>query len=343
MNRNGRIAKRQRSTALSQYENPSFVYFGFHERHQEVRVGYTTDTTARAKAHQAYGFAPPVAYVPGSWDDEQATHKALVHHLIKQESGGSIYRADDEIVDYICALLDLGRAAPSREDAPQWPRLPIELWRFGSASLQHINSDGQPSLWSKAPMRERVEYAHKQAILQSRSDQWFTPADLIQRAHAVMGVIDLDPASDPIANRTVKATWFYTEAMDGLNRALPWKGRVWLNPPYGRGPASAGAFVERLVDEWASGAVTEAIVCLNLNSMSSDWFRPLHDAASAHGIAYGRPSFVPPTGVVDSSPTKGTVLVYLGKQPENFARAYSDLCAIYTRYCKGSIPLEMGA
>jgi phage N-6-adenine-methyltransferase len=299
--------------------------------------------STRAKAHQAYGFKPPMAYVPATWDDEQATHKSLTQYLIQQGSGGSTYRYDEEVADYIRALLELGRAAPSKDEAPYWPRLPFELWRFGSPSLQHINADGQPSLWLKAPIRDRVEYAHQQAILQSRSDEWFTPDDLIQRAHVVMGGIDLDPASDPIANRTVKATWFYTKAMDGLNLTLPWKGRVWLNPPYGRGPQSAGAFVERLAAEYLSGSVMEAIVCLNLNSMSSEWFRPLHDAASAHGIVYGRPSFVPPTGIVDSSPTKGTVLVYLGKQPENFARAYSDLCAIYTKYCTGSIPLEIGA
>lgn len=318
--------------------NRSVVYFVLHERHPEIRVGFTKldSQQSRLKAHSAYGFKGMTAIVPGTFEDEQATHRLLDKFRVEE----SIYRAEEPIVEYVEQLLDHGRAAPTMDDALTWPALAFPLWCFGSQALQHVDQNGQPTLWHKAPVRERLEYAHKHAILQSRGDEWYTPPDLIKRAHHVMGRVDLDPASCPIANRTVKARMFYTKAMNGLNLALPWAGRVWLNPPYGRGPQSAGAFIERLVSEWQSRRVTEAIVCLNLNSMSSEWFRPLHDVASAHGIAYGRPSYIAPDDQEDSSPTKGTVLVYLGASPEKFAAAYGDICAIYSRYI---VPLEQTA
>lgn len=63
----------------------------------------------------------------------------------------------------------------------------------------------------------------------SASDTWLTPPHIFRGA----GKYDLDPAA-PIENRGwIGATTTFTELEDGL--AQPWEGRVWLNPPYGRG------------------------------------------------------------------------------------------------------------
>ena len=63
------------------------------------------------------------------------------------------------------------------------------------------------------------------------SPDWMTPVPYVKAAREVMGGIDLDPASDDVANRTVKATQYYTPMENGLDRA--WRGRVFLNPPGG--------------------------------------------------------------------------------------------------------------
>lgn len=322
--------------------NKSFVYFVQHSRNPEIRVGFTgADDGAfkRLRQHAPYGFDGITAIVPGTIEDERTTHSLLQPYRL----GPSIYKADPEVVEYVEALLLLGRAAPSEAEAMMWPRLPFGLWSFGSESLRYVDPDGQPSLFRATPMRERLEYAHQQAILQSRGDEWYTPPDLIERARAVLGSFDLDPASSPIANRTVRATTFYTKALNGLNRALPWHGRVWLNPPYGVGPESAGAFVERLIAEWDARTVTEAITCLNLNSMSSEWFQPLYDSAQAHVIARGRPSFIPPTGIASSQPTKGTVLSYFGPHADKFAVAFEDIGTVLIEYRRAARALEMAS
>lgn len=88
-------------------------------------------------------------------------------------------------------------------------------------------------------------------------EAWGTPSEVAIAAHACMGGIDLDPCSDPIFNRTIAADVFYTKESDGL--ALPWFGRVFLNPPGGKGKPGPRAWWQRLVSEFREGNVTAAV------------------------------------------------------------------------------------
>lgn len=60
-----------------------------------------------------------------------------------------------------------------------------------------------------------------------KTDEWLTPPEIIE----ALGPFDLDPCS-PINRPWPTATEHYTIEDNGL--MLPWNGRVWCNPPYGR-------------------------------------------------------------------------------------------------------------
>jgi hypothetical protein len=66
---------------------------------------------------------------------------------------------------------------------------------------------------------------HQSAAM--KSDTWLTPPAIIN----ALGEFDLDPCS-PIKRPWSTAAWHYDINDDGL--AMPWYGRVWLNPPYSR-------------------------------------------------------------------------------------------------------------
>ena len=58
-------------------------------------------------------------------------------------------------------------------------------------------------------------------------DEWLTPPSLLSK----LGEFNLDPCA-PIVRPWDTAKYHYTVKDDGLN--MPWKGRVWCNPPYGK-------------------------------------------------------------------------------------------------------------
>ncbi len=62
-------------------------------------------------------------------------------------------------------------------------------------------------------------------------DEWLTPPDLL----ACLGEFDLDPCA-PIVRPWDTAKDHYTIENNGLR--VPWFGRVWCNPPYGKHTAS---------------------------------------------------------------------------------------------------------
>lgn len=128
------------------------------------------------------------------------------------------------------------------------------------------------------------------AVHSAASSDWYTPPSIVEAARAVLGGIDLDPASCSVANeRTVKATRFCcevpadvgldTDLRDGLTS--PWAGRVFLNPPnparpwWSRLVDKVDAFdvhaaiyvaysIEQLqqIQRWTPGVLERALVCV---------------------------------------------------------------------------------
>lgn len=152
----------------------------------------------------------------------------------------------------------------------------------------------------------------------SGENEWYTPAKYIDAARAVMGGIDLDPASSLIANQTVQAAMYYTAEDNGLSR--PWSGRVWLNPPYAQ--PLMGLFCGALRDALESGTVTEAISLTN-NATETAWFADLLANAAAVCFVRGRIKFVDMSGRESGAPLQGQVVVYSGPNVSAFGALFS--------------------
>jgi len=170
---------------------------------------------------------------------------------------------------------------------------------------------------------ERLAKGAHQLITSSQSVEWYTPADYINAARSVMGGIDLDPASNPEANKVVQAGTYFTAEINGLSR--PWFGRVWLNPPYG---AACSAFIDRVVRSYALGEIDQAIVLVNSNSNDTQWFRPLWDQLLC--FSYGRVNFYGPNGQ-ESGPTHGSCFVYFGLDEGKFSEVFHQIGAVVKR------------
>ncbi len=105
----------------------------------------------------------------------------------------------------------------------------------------------------------------------SASDEWPTPQWLVDTLAAEFGPFDLDPAASP---DNAKAPVFFTRTDDGL--AQPWKGRVWLNPPYG---PQLRRWLAKARAEVAAGNA-EIVVCLvPVRTGTKWWAEAVRDAA----------------------------------------------------------------
>lgn len=152
----------------------------------------------------------------------------------------------------------------------------------------------------------------------SGNNEWYTPPSIIEAARAVLGGIDLDPASSAVANRTVRAECYFTADDDGL--AQDWTGRVWLNPPYAQ-PLIA-EFSEKLAASVESGAVEAACVLVN-NATETAWFQRMLGACSAACFLRGRVRFLDPAGN-PGAPLQGQALLYFGPHADSFAQQFQQ-------------------
>jgi phage N-6-adenine-methyltransferase len=181
------------------------------------------------------------------------------------------------------------------------------------------------TLKSWTEVRDGLYETTAQRLVASDENEWYTPARYIEHARAVLGAIDLDPASCEGANETVRAAAFFTKDDNGLE--ADWAGRVWLNPPYGR---LAGDFTRKLLDEHAAGNVTAAIALVNAHCTDTSWFAGLWD----HTLCFTdhRIDFDSGERGKTSSSTHGSVFAYLGPDSAKFADIFSAFGAVVSRW-----------
>lgn len=153
-----------------------------------------------------------------------------------------------------------------------------------------------------------------QLINQTSGDvEYYTPPNIISAARAVLGWIDLDPASSAIANDRIGAKEFFSA--NGL--AQSWYGRVWMNHPFRRGENAQ--WVNKLVREVTEGHVIEAL-CITYACTSEAWFQPLLERPIC--FLSPRTNYYLPNGSIKKGVTKGSAVTYFGNDVARFARHF---------------------
>ena len=157
-------------------------------------------------------------------------------------------------------------------------------------------------------------------------DEWFTPVEYVDRVCAVLGEIDLDPASHPLAQERINAKRFFTKEDDGLKH--DWDKIVFCNPPYGRGQIDA--FVAKLIDELSAGRVKQAILLTN-NSSETDWFLRAGKACAAICFTLGRVRFYNAGRPDDDAPLQGQAFFYFGDDSARFAKVFGEVGLVFPK------------
>lgn len=145
---------------------------------------------------------------------------------------------------------------------------------------------------------------HVHVAQNSRENEWYTPAYLLDAARAVLGTFDVDPATSEIAQRTVQAGTYYTIEDDGL--AQEWPGRVWMNPPYSQ--PEIKLFCDKLLVELEAGRTSDAIVLVN-NATETGWGQSLLRACAAVCFLERRVKFLDASGQAVNQPLQGQMMI----------------------------------
>lgn len=266
---------------------------------------------ARARENQLSALKQNAAVSPISDEREPIrTDEAIAENAgIGRDTLRKIDRLEKHADPEIKALAAAGEVSINL--ASQFTELPVEDQR---EVLSAIAEGGESA---KTVIREAVKKAH--VSNNSGNNEWYTPALHIELARSVMGGIDCDPATSEIANRTVQAETIYTAEDDGRNK--PWRGRVWMNPPYAQ--PLMGEFAEAVAAKYESGEIEQACILVN-NATETQWFQRMLGAASAVCFPKSRIKFLDPQGNPAGAPLQGQAIVYMGTRVQAFKDTFSE-------------------
>jgi phage N-6-adenine-methyltransferase len=142
------------------------------------------------------------------------------------------------------------------------------------------------------------------------TDVWLTPPWLM----ALLGDFDLDPCS-PTDRPWDTAKTHYTIEDNGL--AHQWHGRVWCNPPYGRGME---IWLNRLASHPDGG-----LALIFARTETKAFFNEVWDKANALLFFKGRLKFHTPDGREAQAAQSPSVLIAYGKAEVETLRQVEDL------------------
>jgi len=152
--------------------------------------------------------------------------------------------------------------------------------------------------------------------------EWGTPEWVVEPLERAVDGFDLDPAAGAEPRPYADERWT-GEEIDGLQR--DWYGRVWLNPPYGRGHNPRWA---AKVTEQVSARHPHSITALVPASTSTEWWQGHYADADAVTFFDSRLSFV---GSGDTSASFASCICSFGQFPAAYWSALDELGTTFRR------------
>lgn len=135
---------------------------------------------------------------------------------------------------------------------------------------------------------------------EGETNTWFTPREIID---ALGGGFDLDPCTQTFRPFDTATTCICEDqGEDGM--AAHWTGRVWLNPPYGRG---IKGWLEKL-QRHGNG------IALVFSRTETEWAQTCLKLADAVNFMRGRVSFIRADGSKSTNAANGSMLLAFGRE-----------------------------
>lgn len=212
-----------------------------------------------------------------------------------------------------------------KKDGTPYSQQHVSFVKKAHESFYYLGSKDRPT-WNEAYHSDAVRKSDKGAHVGNNSgeNEWYTPVEYIDAARAVMGTINLDPASTATANKIVQAELYFTEADNGLEHA--WFGNVWMNPPYAQ--PLIGQFAEKAAKAYIADEINQACILVN-NATETAWFNQLGRVSNAVCFPSGRVRFWHPDRV--SAPLQGQAVIYLGEHVDSFDEHFRQFGLVFRR------------
>lgn len=266
------------------------------------------------------------AFVQSTFDFAMREINALETRIVKAEDD-----ADDMLWEQAGqVVVQLDKGLSQRKLAAQWinartgePYDKKHVWIVQVVWKESGDLNPRPRFREAYNAVSNASTAH--VSQNTGNHEWYTPQEYIDAATAVLGGIDLDPASCAAANAVVGAKTYYTIKQNGLEQT--WRGRVWMNPPYAQ-PAIE-QFASKLADSVTARDVTAAVVLVN-NATETDWFRTMSEVASAVCFPAGRVRFWSADRDA-ATPLQGQAVLYVGADLERFQQAFAPFGVVLVK------------
>lgn len=151
--------------------------------------------------------------------------------------------------------------------------------------------------------------------------EWNTPRWLIDLVREVLGGIDLDPASNELAQSWIQAGQYIDKRSDGLTQ--DWvASRIFLNPPYGKdgGSSNQATWSAKMVAEYQAGHFEQGVLLIN-STHGYKYFEALWTAYPVCCLRE-RVRFIKPDGTQGGQAKRGQALLFFGQDPTKFIEVF---------------------